>query len=95
MKKQIEQSEITSATGFPISAKEPESLSNLMMNIPDHICQCGACLKMFPSKEDKITRVEIIDDTGRVYSKWGVSIELDFQDQGRTLKVFVKNLKSR
>jgi len=39
---------------------------------------------------DKITRFEVIDDTGRVYSKWDCSIEPRFQDDGRTLKIFVK-----
>ncbi len=38
----------------------------------------------------KVTRVEVVDETGRVYSKWNCSIELSYQDDGRTLKVFVK-----
>lgn len=38
---------------------------------------------------NKITRVEVIDETGRVYSKWNCSVELHIQDQDRTLKVFV------
>ncbi len=38
----------------------------------------------------KVTRVEVVDETGRVYSKWDCKIELSYQDDGRTLKVFVK-----
>jgi hypothetical protein len=40
-------------------------------------------------KWDKVTRLEVIDDTGRVYTKWNALIELSLQDAGRTLKVFV------
>jgi len=39
---------------------------------------------------DKITRVEVIDDSGRAYVKWDIDkVLLDIQDDGRTLKVFV------
>lgn len=38
----------------------------------------------------RVTRVEVVDETGRVYSKWDCSVELSYQDDGRTLKVFVK-----
>lgn len=42
----------------------------------------------------KVDRLEVIDDTGRAYVKGSiygtpVSIELSYQDDGRTLKVFV------
>jgi len=41
-----------------------------------------------------VTRLEIIDETGRIYSKYDCEIELSLQDNGKTLKVFVKpNLK--
>lgn len=43
----------------------------------------------------KVDRLEVVDDTGRAYVKGsiyetGVKVELDYQDDGRTLKVFVK-----
>jgi hypothetical protein len=39
---------------------------------------------------DKITRVEVIDDSGRAYVKWDIDkVLIDIQDDGRTLKVFV------
>ena len=39
---------------------------------------------------DTVNRFEVIDETGRAYVAEGVSIELSYQDQGRTLKAFVK-----
>lgn len=35
-------------------------------------------------------RIVIVDETGRVYDRTGVSVELSEQDEGLTLKVFVK-----
>lgn len=40
----------------------------------------------------EVTRFEVIDKTGRVYSKWDCSIELSYQDNGKTLKVFVDGI---
>lgn len=38
-----------------------------------------------------VTRVEVVDENGRSYVKYGVSdIEFSLQDQGRTLKIFLK-----
>lgn len=38
---------------------------------------------------ENITRVEVIDDKGRAYTRWSVIVQLSLQDDGRTLKVFV------
>lgn len=38
----------------------------------------------------EITRFEVIDENGRSYSKWNCEIELSYQDEGKTLKVFIK-----
>jgi hypothetical protein len=39
----------------------------------------------------KVNRVEVIDNTGRRYVKYDVEyVGLDLQDDGKTLKVFVK-----
>jgi hypothetical protein len=38
---------------------------------------------------DKVTRFEVIDDSGRVLVRYGIKIELSFQDDDRTLKVFL------
>jgi ribosomal protein S28E/S33 len=40
-----------------------------------------------------VTRVEVIDSTGRAYVATNVTVELSVQDEGRTLKVFVKGEK--
>jgi hypothetical protein len=39
--------------------------------------------------EDKVTRLEVIDESGRKYTRWDCSIEFSYQDGGRTLKIFV------
>ena len=38
---------------------------------------------------DKVTRVEIIDSTGRVYTTGSYKTEVQLQDMGLTLKVFI------
>jgi hypothetical protein len=43
---------------------------------------------------NKITRFEVIDDSGRVYVNNSCEIELSYQDDDRTLKVFIKNKES-
>lgn len=40
-------------------------------------------------KIKNVTRLEVIDHTGRAYVIWNSSIELSYQDEGRTLKIFV------
>lgn len=48
-----------------------------------------------PKAPTRVTRFEVIDHgtggEGRVLVKYGVSIELSYQDDGRTLKVFVRD----
>jgi hypothetical protein len=40
----------------------------------------------------KVTRVEVIDSSGRSYVKYDVSdVSISLQDDDRTLKVFLKN----
>ena len=39
----------------------------------------------------KVTRFEVIDENGRVYTKHNCTIELSYQDNDRTLKVFIKS----
>ena len=45
-------------------------------------------------RDKTINRFEVIDETGRVIVKYGVSVELLYQDDGRTLKVVLKDMKS-
>ena len=37
-----------------------------------------------------VYRVEVIDSTGRAYTNHNTNVELSFQDEGKTLKVFLK-----
>ena len=45
----------------------------------------------------RITRVEVIDENGRSYVNWKEDndITLSYQDDGRTLKVFVNTMKPK
>lgn len=40
---------------------------------------------------EKVTRFEVIDETGRVLVLYNVTIQVALQDDARTCKVFVKN----
>ena len=44
---------------------------------------------------DKVTRVEVIDHNGRSYTNFDSNnrVELSYQDDGRTLKVFIDKKK--
>lgn len=54
----------------------------------------AAVLPLLDSGESaKLTRLEVIDETGRAWSRWGCKIELSYQDDGRTLKAFVSGSK--
>ena len=46
-------------------------------------------------RDKTINRFEVIDETGRVIVKYGVSVELLYQDDGRTLKVVLQDIKLR
>ena len=41
----------------------------------------------------KVTRFEVIDEYGRAYSDHYCKVELSYQDDGKTLKVFIKSNK--
>ena len=45
-------------------------------------------------RDKTINRFELIDETGRVFVNYDVSVELLYQDDGRTLKVVLKDMKS-
>ena len=40
-------------------------------------------------KLPKVTRLEVIDQNGRAYVIYNAEVELSYQDQARTLKIFV------
>jgi hypothetical protein len=37
-----------------------------------------------------VTRVEVIDETGRKYVRWNCRAKVQLQDDNRTMKIFVK-----
>ena len=45
-------------------------------------------------RDKTINRFELIDETGRLIVKYDVSVELLYQDDGRTLKVVLRDMKS-
>lgn len=45
--------------------------------------------------QKKLTRLEVIDETGRVLTRRPCAVELSVQDGGTTLKVFVTGGKPR
>jgi hypothetical protein len=48
-----------------------------------------ACKEALNTKQP--TRLEIIDAAGRTYTNWKVKeMEFSYQDDGRTLKIFIK-----
>ena len=38
---------------------------------------------------EKVARLELIDEDGRVFTYYDVFVNIDIQDNGRTMKVFV------
>ncbi len=50
---------------------------------------------METNSTNKVARVEVIDENGRSYVNWNDNnkVELSFQDDERTLKVFINNEK--
>lgn len=41
---------------------------------------------------DTVTRLEVVNESGRCFTRWDCVIEPSVQDQGRTLKLFVTAL---
>jgi flagellar biosynthesis/type III secretory pathway protein FliH len=47
------------------------------------------------AKDQTVTRFEVIDENGRVYNEHHCNVELSYQDDGRTLKVFINSLNKQ
>jgi hypothetical protein len=43
----------------------------------------------FRQSLSKVTRFEVIDETGRSMVRYAVSVAAELQDDGRTLKIFI------
>ena len=49
-------------------------------------------MKKLNEKLERVTRVEVIDDTDRKYVNWEVdNVIISLQDAGRTMKIFIDN----
>ena len=64
-------------------------------NTGDHYVYCGYIDGYTQCQQDmadtsKVTRFEVIDEYGRAYTDHYCKVELSYQDDGRTLKVFIK-----
>lgn len=46
--------------------------------------------KLKKSRKEKPNRLEVIDKNGRMYVNTNCTFELNYQDDGKTLKIFVK-----
>ena len=46
--------------------------------------------KLKKSRKEKPNRLEVIDKNGRMYVNTNCTFELNYQDEGKTLKIFVK-----
>lgn len=44
---------------------------------------------------NKVTRFEVIDESGRLLVRYDIQLEAQVQDEGRTLKVFLKDNKPK
>jgi hypothetical protein len=50
-----------------------------------------------PLPTGKVTRFEVVDSIGRVFTKWDdkpFDIEFSYQDDGKTLKAFLKDVEA-
>lgn len=47
------------------------------------------------AKDQTVTRFEVIDEYGRRYTEHYCKVELSYQDDGRTLKIFIKPLNKQ
>ena len=56
---------------------------------------CNQCGLPYDTRKSKVTRVEVIDEYGRRYTKHNCKVELSYQDDGRTLKVFINSLNKQ
>ena len=52
--------------------------------------QALSIIQELQNKNKELTRLEVIDESGRVYVNNNCKMELSYQDEGRTLKIFLK-----
>jgi len=67
----------------------PEKKQQILVAMEEYATQCQEDM----ADNSKVTRFEVIDEHGRAYTYPYCKVELSYQDDGRTLKVFIKPLK--
>jgi len=53
-------------------------------------------LELADEKLKKISRLTVVDESGRAYERWfkeGEHLQYQFQDDGQTLKIFISDKK--
>lgn len=71
---------------FEIVSVYVEPPTNMHSNRGDDVSYA----KLVKTNENKLSRVEVIDENGRSYIKYfDGECELSYQDEGRTLKIFI------
>ena len=76
--------EIQEKTAYPNSVSVQQALLQVW----------NECQK-YMAKDQIVTRFEVIDENGRAYTEHYCNVELSYQDDGRTLKVFIKPLNKQ
>jgi len=73
------------------SFQETEGINQIHITIDanEYLTLKDQAKEMHKKEQDNITRLEVIDNQGRQYVQWNCKIELSYQDNGKTLKVFV------
>lgn len=51
--------------------------------------KAGLLATWAPLTGNTLTRIEVIDEGGRAYTRWGVDVGISIQDKKRTIKLFV------
>ena len=66
-------------------------LQNFMIDLTGKQIANEVMRELSHSPTDKVTRVEVFEENRRKYTNWRAhnKVELQFQDEGRTLKIFI------
>jgi hypothetical protein len=66
---------------------EPAVVSRIMATVDPSLFT--PAVPLAPTPPETVTRLEVISEAGRVFTRWNTSVALSYQDAGRTLKVYV------
>ncbi len=75
------------------------AIEALEMHVPHYVKDRGceainACKEALEQPTEQPTRLEVIDADGRTYTNWKVKeLQFSYQDNGKTLKIFVTEIQ--